>query len=246
MRKGIAVNLKGLIKVNCAPSILGNHCFLCAGPGSRHQTICSDCSNDMVTNTTSCPVCAQPNTASRICPGCQSRYAAPREKRPIIENTLTLFQYQYPVNRLIQNMKFNDGLDIACYLGEMLCDLFLHKSAAIPYGIIAVPLHPSRLISRGYNQSIELARPLARRLDIKLDTGICTRVRATVPQTDLPANKRRNNVLNAFNIAAEIPYKHVLLIDDVITTGSTVNELARMLHCAGVARIDVLACARAG
>jgi ComF family protein len=155
-----------------------------------------------------------------------------------------LFQYHYPVNHLIQYMKFRQGLDLANYLGGMMGEIFFNDETKRPDCIIPVPLHPRRLITRGYNQSVELARSLARRLGVTLDTHSCKRVRNTIPQSDLPAKKRRGNVRNAFSATEEISYSHVLIIDDVITTGSTVNELARTLYRAGVARVDVLACAK--
>jgi ComF family protein len=143
-------------------------------------------------------------------------------------------------------MKYRQRIDIAAYFGKMLCKLLMSKGMTLPDCIMPVPLHSSRLISRGYNQSLELARPLCKRFSIKLDLSSCKRVRATTPQADLPAKKRKSNVRNAFSITGTYDYEHILLLDDVITTGSTVNEIARILSLAGVGRIDVLAVARAG
>jgi len=241
MRKGFAVNLKGLPKVNCAPAAIfsGSRCFLCSSPSNNHETMCRACLNDMAVNADACPACAKPNTASNICADCLS------QPWQFIKKTTTLFQYHYPANHLIQRMKYKQGIDLANCLGKMLCKLLPDKSVALPDCILPVPLHSGRLISRGYNQSIELARPLSRQLGIKLDTSSCKRVRATMPQAGLSAKKRKQNVHNAFTVSKKIGYNRVLLIDDVITTGSTVNELARMLSLAGVVRIDVLAVARA-
>lgn len=133
---------------------------------------------------------------------------------------------------------------MAYYLGNMLAKLFLDAKSPVPDSIIPVPLHPTRLIYRGYNQSIELARPLAKQLGVKMNIRLCKRTRYTAPQTTLSIRQRRSNVRNAFSVTDSTPYKHVLLIDDVITTGSTIIELSRMLYRAGVKKIDVLACAR--
>jgi ComF family protein len=143
-------------------------------------------------------------------------------------------------------MKFNQGIDIANHLGGMLGELFLKHNTVMPDCIIPVPLHSRRLIARGYYQSVELARPLSRQLGVNLDTYSSKRVRATMPQADLPAKKRKGNVRNAFSVSTKINYNHVLLVDDVVTTGNTVNELARIIGLAGVRRIDVLAVAKAG
>lgn len=141
-------------------------------------------------------------------------------------------------------MKFKQNLHIAKYLGNMLADMFCNLSLPVPDSIIPVPLHFVRLIARGYNQSIELAKPLTKKINVKLDTQICKRIRFSQPQMSLPFKKRKKNVLNAFAVTNHVPYEHVLLVDDVITTGATINELSRVLHLAGVKRIDVLACAK--
>jgi len=242
MRKGFAVNLKDHRQVNdgFAAALPDSHCFLCAGTCEGREAICVDCLNDLAFNVDACPACAKPNATSGMCANCLIRPNA------YIDSVWVLFRYHYPVNYLIQQMKFKQGFDLSTYLGGMLSDLFLNNGAAPPDCIMPVPLHISRLISRGYNQSAELARPLSKQLSVKLDTAACKRIRATIPQTDLPAKKRKQNVHNAFSVAGRVPYNHVLLVDDVITTGSTVNELALTLHHAGVKKIDVLACAKAG
>ena len=242
MRKGFAVNLNRDIKVICErPAFFsGNRCFMCARPCGNHRATCAECLNDMVINASACPKCAKPNSASRTCADCLNRPWAS------IESVCALFQYLYPVNRLIQHMKFKQGIDVANSLGRILASLPLYSGAPMPDCIIPVPLHSSRLVSRGYNQSVELARPLSKQLGIPVDTSSCKRNRATAPQTNLPAEKRKQNVHKAFSAAERVSYNHVLLVDDVITTGSTVNELARTLRLAGVSRVDVLACARAG
>ncbi len=242
MRKGLAVNLNGQLKVNNGrPAFFsGSRCFLCSGPSNGHETICRACLNDLAYNTDACPACAKPNTVSRLCAGCLN------QPQVFIDNIRTLFQYHYPVNRLIQHMKFKQGINIANHLGGKLGELFLKDNTALPDCIIPVPLHSRRLIARGYNQSVELARPISRQLGVDLDTSSCKRIRATMPQADLPAKKRKQNVRNAFSVSTKINYNYVLLVDDVVTTGSTVNELARIISLAGVRRIDVLAVARAG
>jgi len=242
MRKGFAVNLDSRLKVNNAsPAFFtGSRCFLCSSPSDGQQTICRACLKDLAYNADACPACAKPNTASRLCADCLN------QPQTFMDSIRTLFQYHYPVNRLIQHMKFKQGLDIANHLGGMLAELFFKDNTDLPDCIVAVPLHSRRLIARGYNQSVELARPISKELGVKLDTSFCRRIRATLPQADLPAKKRKGNVRNAFSVTGACSYDHVLLIDDVITTGSTVNELARTLGLAGVHRIDVLAVARAG
>ncbi|MCW8908267.1 MAG: phosphoribosyltransferase family protein, partial [Sedimenticola sp.] len=114
----------------------------------------------------------------------------------------------------------------------------------LPERLLPVPLHPVRLRQRGYNQSLELARPLARRLGIALEQNSCHRVLDTRPQADLPRRQRLHNLQRAFRLSHPPEARHIALVDDVVTTGSTVNELARLLLRAGVQRVDVWAVAR--
>ena len=141
-------------------------------------------------------------------------------------------------------MKFKQNLHIAKYLGNMLADMFCNRSLPVPDSIIPVPLHFFRLMTRGYNQATELAKPLTKKINVPLDTQICKRIRFSKPQSSLPLKQRTKNVRNAFAVNSDVVYEHVLLVDDVVTTGATINELSRLLHLAGVKKIDVLACAR--
>jgi ComF family protein len=116
----------------------------------------------------------------------------------------------------------------------------------LPGAIVPVPLHPSRLRKRGYNQALELAKPLAKRLGIPVSREVLHRTRATHAQTELTAIQRRRNVRGAFavNIDGNAP-EHVAVLDDVFTTGATLAECACVLKRAGVQRVDVWALARA-
>ncbi len=102
-----------------------------------------------------------------------------------------------------------------------------------------------RLITRAYNQALELARPLAHELGVPLCTGVCRRSRYTEPQTGLSARDRARNVRSAFRITPALPYRHIALVDDVFTTASTARELARVLLSAGAVSVEVWALARA-
>ena len=114
-----------------------------------------------------------------------------------------------------------------------------------PQLIIPVPLHPSRYRERGYNQTLEIARTLTRRLGIPLDYQSCIRSIATQSQTELTGKERRRNVSRAFAMAKPLNAARVAILDDVVTTGATVNALAKVLRHAGVRQIDVWACSRA-
>jgi ComF family protein len=131
-------------------------------------------------------------------------------------------------------------------LGHLMADALARRAAPLPELLIPVPLHVQRLRQRGYNQALELGRPIARRLSLRLEPSAVSRTVATGEQTRLDAASRRRNVRGAF--AAEgalVRGRHVALLDDVITTGATVSELARTLRAAGAARIEAWAVARA-
>jgi ComF family protein len=113
-----------------------------------------------------------------------------------------------------------------------------------PEWIIPVPLHAERLRERGYNQALEIARPIAKKLQIPLQTRYCTRILPTLAQASMTAEERRRNMKNAFAVEELFQARHVAIVDDVLTTGSTVSEFARMLKKSGVARVDVWCCAR--
>jgi len=125
-----------------------------------------------------------------------------------------------------------------------LADRVRCESGPWPQVLIPVPLHPSRLGERGYNQALEIARVLARELALPIDNHVCERVAATAPQAGLDEHARRRNIRGAFAVRGPFHWSHVVILDDVVTTGSTVAELARVLRGAGARRVEVWAAAR--
>ncbi len=119
------------------------------------------------------------------------------------------------------------------------------RTISLPDVIVPVPLHKQRLMQRGFNQSVEIGRTLSRSLGIPLDKRSCIRVRSTPEQSGLPARKRKTNIKGAFQVSEDFGEKHIAILDDVMTTGSTVSELARSLNAKGAKRVDVWVCARA-
>lgn len=148
------------------------------------------------------------------------------------------------MRHLLRTFKFQQRHACARLLGELLAARLATLSEP-PQLIIPVPLHPQRYRERGFNQALELGRPLSKRLNIPLGTQYCRRIRATVPQSELSAALRRRNLRGAFCVVETPPVNHVVLLDDIVTTGATVSELTRVLKRAGIARVDVWCCARA-
>jgi ComF family protein len=247
-RRGLAVvrrQLKKAKRANKWPRIIQDWlypptCLLCGDPGSQGRDLCEPCTGSLPYIETSCPRCALPLAAPepQICGACQ-------KKPPVFDAAFAPFRYDEPVRHLIQTLKFGARYPGARLLGTLLAER-LKGRADLPEVIIPVPLHAGRYRERGFNQATEIARTVSLHLEIPLDLKACRRVRATAAQTRLPARERRKNLRKAFTVRSGLPYRHVTIVDDVITTGTTVNELARALRQAGAERIEVWACARTG
>jgi ComF family protein len=159
-------------------------------------------------------------------------------------------RFEPPVDELIRRLKYQGALPNARVLGVLLAEAVRERGGDLPRLLVPVPLHPVRLRERGFNQALALARYAGRMLEIPFARGAVQRVRDTPTQTALDIHERRRNVRDAFAVdAAEVGRllgaQHVAIVDDVITTGSTVAELRQVLREAGVRRVDVWAVARA-
>lgn len=219
-------------------------CIFCGDKSPDTLSLCEGCELDLPWITHSCKRCALPletnNAAELLCPKCQ-------QHPPSHERCFALFHYQPPVSDLIAQLKFYHKLIYAKLFGLLLANYLHHvyqDDLSFPSRIIPMPLHKTRLQLRGFNQALEIARPLAKKLQIPLDYKLCQRIQPTSSQSSLTNVQHRiMNVKNAFT-AENIPSGHVLIIDDVITTGSTVNELSKVLRRQGASRVDVACCAR--
>jgi ComF family protein len=165
---------------------------------------------------------------------------------PVHDKKIVLFRYEFPIPSLIAQLKFQKQLYLGTAFGTVLSKKVVecYENDTYPECIIPVPLHPRRLRQRGYNQALEIARSLKKN-GLKIDFTAISRVVATLPQTLIDHNDRQKNVANSFLMANNFKYEHVALLDDVITTGSTINELASTLKKKGVRRVDVFCVAKA-
>lgn len=219
-------------------ALLPPRCLLCAARGQTHIDLCPSCERDMPRNSPCCLRCGLPLAVSGdTCGDCQ------RHPRPW-HTTWAPFRYAWPLNLLETRFKFSASLASGQVLTRLWCNA--GPPPARPDCIVPVPLHPRRLRQRGYNQALELARPLARTWCIELQAqGLQRRVH-TAPQSELDAVGRRRNLRGAFCVPAHVTLpEHVVVLDDVMTTGATLAECTRTLKRAGVKRIDVWALARA-
>ncbi|MGA0588234.1 ComF family protein [Dyella sp. KRB-257] len=218
--------------------LLPPRCLLCGDPGHEDLDLCRDCAAELPRNASCCARCALPlPLPAALCGRCQ-------RDPPPWEAAWAPFRYGWPLDRLEARFKF--GRDLAA--GRSLVALWRGQSRplALPEVVVPVPLHRARLRQRGYNQALELARPLARALGVPLRHDLLVRTRSTAAQSELDAPTRRRNVRGAFVLRAAVPLpSHVAVLDDVMTTGATLAECARVLKRAGVVRVDVWALARA-
>jgi len=217
--------------------LLAPRCLLCAEPGAEGRDLCRRCTEALPWNRSACARCGLPlPVPAAACGACLVQ-------PPPFAATTAAFVYAFPVDRLLPRLKFHADLAAGAVLADVMASAF--ANADRPEVLVPVPLHRSRLRQRGYDQALELARPLARSLGLPLRTDLLRRIRATDAQSELDARHRRVNLRGAFACALprEMP-KHVALFDDVMTTGATVSEAAAALRAAGVLRVDVWVLAR--
>jgi len=197
-----------------------------------------------------CLLCDLPaDSVPNLCAGCAG--SLPRLERAK-STRVVAFRYELPVSTLIHWMKFEANLPAAFTLGVLLAERVAEALTAVgtpwPDAIVPVPLHRARLRARGFNQSLELARPVSRRLGLPLLTDSCLRTRATEPQSSLASDtQRRRNVADAFRVRRPLTgLNRLAIVDDVLTTGATAGSLARTLRAAGIPQVMIWACAGAG
>lgn len=194
-----------------------------------------------------CGLCAHLMTKNRNevhCGACLKR-------RPDFDRIITATDYIPPIDQLVQSLKFGSSLALAPLFARLLGETIRKsdpESAALPSMMAPVPLADQRLASRGFNQALEIAKPLSRQLGLPLVPQLIDRIRETPPQTVISLKERRKNIRGAFVIndafRAKIQGKHIAMIDDVLTTGETMGEVARILKAAGAARVTGIVFAR--
>lgn len=223
-------------------ALLPLRCLVCQAPGAAGLDLCAACAADLPWNDPACARCGLPlPVAEPACGACLRR-------APPFDACLATFRYGPPLDRLLPRLKYHGDLAAGALVAALMLQRLQAVSAAhaLPEALVPVPLHPARLGRRGYNQALELARPLARAFAIPVQPELLRRTRATAAQTELGADARRSNVRGAFAASAGVMVPaHVALVDDTMTTGATVAECARALRAAGCTRVDVWVAARA-
>jgi ComF family protein len=199
-----------------------------------------------------CVLCLDPGQPPTrdLCAACEADLPRSPELAPpaAFDAALAPFAYDWPVDALIRDFKYHGRLAHGRVLGTLLADAAgaaLSGGEPVPQALVPVPLHPRRERERGYNQAWELARVLGRELGIPVVANLVLRTRETPPQASLDAAARRTNLVGAFALRRAPGVERIALVDDVLTTGATLGELARVLRAAGAGRVTAWTVARA-
>ena len=219
-------------------------CVLCGAIGESELDLCAACHQELPIIDDACFRCGVPlnlngpvELDSIFCGRCL-------QKPPQFDRVIAPLYYENPVDWMVQQLKYRAYLAHVRVLGQILVDYLDDALIDLPEIIIPVPLHHRRLRERGFNQALELARPLAEKFNMPIIDNICSRQKDTPQQSVLTANERVSNLRNAFLMRGPLPVKSVAIVDDVVTTGATVNALAKLLKQNGAERVQVWAVAR--
>lgn len=214
--------------------VLPGSCLLC-GADSGNDLLCPPCVSDLPPLPGHCcPRCGETTTYGEHCGSCL-------QKPPAFSGVSALYRYDFPVDRLIQALKYGHQLALADWFGARLASALAGQSFA---AVAPLPLHPQRLRERGFNQSAEIARAIATQLQLPLARDLLQRPRATAAQAGLDRQARQRNVRGAFASQADCTGQRLLLVDDVLTSGATADEAARTLIDRGALEVHVAVVAR--
>ena len=237
-------------------------CLLCGADTNRSMDLCIDCEKDLPANNRSCLRCSIPFNTNCLPPNhsvndhladdhqidnrlinshvCGACIAHP----PSFDRCLAPLRYEFPVSPLINRYKYQGHFCSGAVLADILLAGLLRDQNQKPDLIVPVPLHWQRQIFRGFNQSQWLSQYLGRRLSICVDAHLLKRCRSTPPQQGLKRTQRQKNLKGAFQVNRPVEGQHIALVDDVVTTGSTVSELSLLLKKAGAAKVEIWCLAR--
>ena len=215
-------------------------CVLCDAVSDDEISLCTGCQQDLPWLLHACQHCGIPieNPQQLVCLTCELN-------PPLVDSVICALHYATPVDFLIKRMKFGHQLSYAKVLGVLLSRHLSQLNADIPDAVMPVPLHKARLRTRGFNQTLELYRTLNQQSPLVLFDQV-KRIKNTKHQTQVKGDQREQNLQGAFETKAGVSVpRHIVILDDVITTGATTNTLARLLKEAGAETVSVWAVARA-
>jgi ComF family protein len=225
-----------LSKLNVLKDIIFKQkCLLCDANidalGANIHAACRACLNELPLHPkTSCPQCGLTSDGN-LCGSCIS-------SPPDFDATHSVFLYDFPINTMMQRYKYGSNLSICAFFGQLLKEKIATESVDL---LIPMPMHPTRLKERGFNQALEIARFLGKD---KLDYTSAIRQKLTPPQASLPLKERVKNIKGAFKVGNDLTGMRIAIVDDVMTTGASLNELAKTLKAAGASHVECWVVAR--
>lgn len=213
-------------------------CVLCHHYHHQSLAVCEACVGLFAQIGPACRYCALPLPDDKflVCGVCAL-------EKPIVDTTITAYLFEEPLRILLHEFKYQEALYLGGFLAKLMLDALPNRTIETQC-LVPVPLHPTRMRQRGFNHAAELAKCLAKKLKIPCELNLCKKIIHTAPQASLNKKQRKRNLSGVF-LSKVTNYRHITLIDDLLTTGSTANELARAFKQQGVARVDLWCCARA-
>lgn len=210
-------------------------CLLCDAQSDALEAnihaVCKACLNELPKHPkTSCPQCGL-SSGGQLCGSCISSL-------PDFDATHSVFLYDFPIDSMMQRYKYGSMLSLYAFFGQMLSEKVDMGSVDL---IIPMPMHPARIKERGFNQALEIAKVFGKE---KLDYKSAVRQKLTPPQASLPLKQRVKNIKGAFAVSANLTGKRIAIVDDVMTTGASLNELAKSLKKAGASHVECWVIAR--
>ncbi len=219
---------RGALRAVAGRWALPQRCLFC-GAADPREGICAGCRQDLPgSRAPRCPVCANLGADPQVCGECLAH-------PPRFSHVTAAVSYRFPVDGAIQRLKYGADLAAIGPLAAVLAERLEQEPS--PDLVLAMPMAPQRLRERGFNQAQELARAVSTRLRLKLAPELCRRTRHTAPQAALPWEERRRNIRGAFACETDLTGAQVAVVDDVLTTGATLNELAGVLLSRGAAEV---------
>jgi ComF family protein len=222
-----------------ANAVFQQNCLLCASSQANRIGLCETCLIDLPWHPkTSCPQCGLASNGG-ICGSCIS-------SPPDFDATSAVFLYRFPIDAMMQRYKYGNMLSLYETFGQLLkekAQLGSLNNSHVDL-IIPMPMHPTRLKERGFNQALEIAKVLTKNHAEKLDYKNVIRQKLTPPQASLPLKARVKNIKGAFSVNGTLSGKRIAIIDDVMTTGASLNELAKTLKKVGAVHVECWVIAR--
>jgi ComF family protein len=215
------------------------NCLLCASPEANSHAVCRACLNDLPWHPkTACPQCGLESDGN-ICGSCLSN-------PPDFDATHAVFLYSFPIDAMMVRYKYGNMLNLGNTFAQFLAekttlDALNHNHVDL---IIPMPMHPARIRERGFNQAHEIAKILTKNYKEKLDFKSVERIKLTPPQASLPLKERVKNIKGAFKVNGDLSGKRIAIVDDVMTTGASLNELAKTLKKVGAVNVECWVIAR--